>query len=116
MNTANNYQRSSVALLSSAIATGSGETHQPVGTKRTFHARGSTSAGAGAADVVIEVSNTTDKPSSDTEWLELGTISLTLSTTESGDGFASDAAWRWVRARVDAISGTDAEVSCEMGA
>lgn len=115
MNTANNYQRSSVALLSSATATGSGEIHQPVGTKRTFHARGSTSAGSGASDIVIEVSNKTTKPSADTDWLELGTISLTLGTTVTGDGFASDASWRWVRARVDSISGTNASVDCEMG-
>lgn len=96
-------------LLSSVIATGAGSSVKPVGSNRTFQAHGTTSAGAGAATIVVQVSN------NDSDWITLGTISLTLSTTSSSDGFASDAPWKYVRGNVTAISGTDATVSLILG-
>lgn len=97
-------------LLKNATATGAGEQKEPWHTNRTFEAYGTTSAGAGAAEVVIEVRN--DENSA---WLTMGTISLTLATTVASDGFTSNRAWRYVRARVSSISGTDATVSVNMG-
>lgn len=88
------------------------------GGRRTFHAYGATSAGSGAATILIEVSDFTS-PGTATNaqnWVLASTITLTLGTTRSGDGAAVDASWRWIRARVSSISGTDATVSVLMGA
>lgn len=96
-------------LLTNATATGAGSTFELHARQCTFQATGTTTAGSGAATIAIRVSN--DKVT----WLTLGTISLTLSTVASGDGFASDAAWAYVRANVTAISGTGASVTVTMG-
>jgi hypothetical protein len=76
---------------------------------RTFQSTGTTSAGSGAATVLIEVSN------DNVVWLTLGTITLTLGTSATSDGFASNAPWGNVRARVSSISGTNASVTTTMG-
>lgn len=102
--------------LDAATATGAGTARNPQCTDRTFHAYGTTSAGAGAATIVIEASNK-DTPTTSTrvDWVTLGTITLTLATTQSGDGFASQARWRHVRGYVTAISGTGATVTTWIG-
>lgn len=97
-------------LLSNSTATGSSDAAEPWHTNRTFEAYGSTGSGSGAATIVIEVRN-----SEASDWHTMATISLTLSSTVSGDGFASSAAWRYVRARLSAISGTGAAVSVNLG-
>lgn len=75
----------------------------------TFQA---TVAGTGAvtATVVIDCSN------DGTYWCStvLGTITLS-GTTSSSDGFTTSAPWKYVRARVTAISGTGATVQVYMG-
>lgn len=103
-------RQSSVKLLDAVIVTGAGESHPPINAKRTFQATGQTSAGAGSAVIKVQVSN--DR----TNWIDIGTVTLTLSATTSTDGFASDAAWRYVRGNVDSISGTDATVTLWLGA
>ncbi len=77
-------------------------------TTATFQASGTTSAGSGAASVSIQVSN------NNSDWLTAGTISLTLGTTSTSDGFAITAPWAWVRAKLDSISGTSASVTVLM--
>jgi hypothetical protein len=81
---------------------------------RTFLAGGTTSAGAGAATVVIYGSNL-----GTTYWVELGTVTLTLATTitfgTGTGGFVSQAPWPYVCAHVSAISGTGASVDVTMG-
>lgn len=66
--------------------------------------------GAVTATVVIDCSN------DGTNWCStaLGTITLS-GTTSSSDGFTTDAPWKYVRARVTAISGTGATVTCLIG-
>lgn len=96
-------------LLSAATATGAGDACRLQCDKATFQADGTTSSGAGAATIVVEVSN------NGSNWLTAGTITLTLSTTSSSDGFALDAPWVWVRGRVSAISGTGASVNLRAG-
>lgn len=96
-------------LLSGVITTGAGSAIQLSGTIRSYHASGATSAGAGAATIKVQGSM------DNTTWVDLGTITLTLATTASADGFASFAAWRYVRGNVTAISGTDAAVSLFAG-
>jgi hypothetical protein len=105
-----NGKISSVKLLSAATATGAGESHSPWTNFRTFQAVGRTTAGAGGVDADVEGSN------DGINWIDLGTITLVLSTTDSTDGFASDAAWRYVRANVTSISGTGASVDVWLGA
>lgn len=77
---------------------------------KTFQAMGATTAGAGAATVIIEVSNNITWP-----WITLGTISLVLGTVPTTEGIAMLAGWKYVRARVSAISGTGATVSVAVG-
>jgi len=103
-------------LLSSATATGSGTTYALRCTNRTFQAMGTTSAGAGSATIVIEGSNkTTPVDGTTVDWTTLGTITLTLGTTQTNDGFVSSAAWKWIRARVSSISGTGGTVNAYAG-
>ena len=75
----------------------------------SFHVSGKTTAGAGAATVKIQVSN------DGLVWLDLATVTLTLSTTATSDGFATQAPWVFTRANVTALSGTGASVSVVMG-
>ena len=77
--------------------------------QRVFQAVGTTSSGSGAATVVVQVS------CDETNWITLGTISLTLGTSATSDGFASDAPWPFVRGNCTAISGTGASVTLYMG-
>lgn len=77
---------------------------------KAFQVKGSTSSGAGAASVVVEVSNDPAWP-----WITLATISLTLGTTATSEGVVMLAGWKWVRIRVASISGTDAKVSASVG-
>jgi hypothetical protein len=101
---------SSIPLQSGATATAAGTAVTPCGSPyKTFQAAGTTTAGAGAATIKIQVSN------DNSNWLDLGTISLTLSTTSSSDGFQAVGQWRYVRSNVTAISGTGASVSAWMG-
>jgi len=89
-------------VASEAISVGSNN--------KAFQVKGSTTSGAGAASVVIEVSNDPIWP-----WITLATISLTLGTTETSDGVVMLAGWKWVRIRVASISGTGAKVSASVG-
>lgn len=74
----------------------------------SFQAVGNTSAGAGASTVLIEVSN------DGTNFMTLGTITLTLGASATSDGFAVSNTWEYYRAKVTAISGTDATVTVYM--
>lgn len=114
---ATGYQRSSVPVLVDATAAGTyGENVQPAHDVRTFQCYGVTSAGAGSATVKVWGSNIASPVNStDVDWVLLGTMTLTLSTARSSDYLSSDATWRWVRAELDAVSGTGATVQCAMG-
>jgi len=48
------------------------------------------------------------------KWVTLATISLS-GTAEASDGFATVSAWKWVRANVSAITGTNATVQVIQG-
>lgn len=74
----------------------------------TVQAKGETSAGAGAATILIEASNV-DTPGAD-DWFLIDTLSLTLATTTSSDFGVFSTPYRWVRSRVTAVSGTDGSV------
>lgn len=69
-----------------------------------------TGTGAVAATVTIEVSNDGVNAAK----TSLGVITLSGTTTDS-DGFATNSAWVYVRAKITGISGTGATVSVNMG-
>ena len=101
-----------ITLLNAATttATGTGYTAMDVRydtENRVFQATVS-GTGAVSATVNVEVSN------DNTNWLVLGTITLS-GTTSASDGFAAGAPWPYTRARVTAISGTSAAVTVSMG-
>lgn len=98
-----------VNLLTDKTTTGAGTAHDPSNCKRSYQGFGSTSSGAGSATIDVEVSN------DNTNWITQGTITLTLATTVSDDGFTTDAPWKYVRGNVTAISGTGAKVSLILG-
>jgi hypothetical protein len=77
-----------------------------------------TGTGAVTATVVIQVSNddTALSNPANMNWCQtpLGTITLS-GTTSASDGFTSNSSWKYVRAQVTAITGTNAAVSVIMG-
>lgn len=91
-------------LVLAATTTGA-RSARPAGGTKSFQASGTTSAGAGAATIVIQGSN------DQTNWVTLGTITLVLGTASTTDGFTSNDRFGYVRGNVTAISGTDATVS-----
>lgn len=96
-----------VALQTDMTATTTaGVAIEPILPVRVFHAK-VVGTGAVTATVIVEVSldNTT--------WITAATITLS-GTTSAADGFTMDAPWRYVRARISAISGTGATVNCWM--
>lgn len=92
------------AILTGATATGAGDSVRGVGTTKTYNLKGATTAGAGAATVQVQGSIT------GAAWVTIGTISLTLATTASADGFTSEDRYPLIRGNVTAISGTGASV------
>lgn len=95
----------SVALQEAQTATTTaGVAVEPILPQRCIHAK-VTGTGAVSATVIVEVSldNST--------WITAGTITLS-GTTSAADGFVMDAPWRYMRARISAISGTGATVNC----
>ena len=108
-------------LYAGKIATGAGARIRLLGPQHTFMASGETSASTGAATILVQVTNI-DAPSDSAVsgdnngyWITAGTITLTLGTTITSDGFAINAPWKWARFHISAISGTDATVSCWYG-
>ena len=104
----------SLTLINNVTTTGAGTSQHIVSSQidqanKTFQAIGKTTSGSGAVAVAVEVSN------DNTNWIVMGTISLTLGTTLATDGFVSIASWSYVRGNVTSISGTGATVSLFMG-
>jgi hypothetical protein len=98
-----------VDLLSAVTTTATGAAVSTIGHgARSFQATGVTSAGSGAAQIVIEVTNNTDWP-----WMTYATIDLTLGTSAVSEGLGHYEEWKWenVRGRVVTITGTGATVS-----
>lgn len=102
----NVYQRSGVVrdLLVGATTTATGDWKFKDAPQSAIQAS-VVGTGAVSATVVIEVSN----DASYAVATPLGTITLS-GTTSSSDGFTTDAPWKYMRARISAISGTGATV------
>lgn len=106
---AQNAPTKTLKILAAATTTATGSVFHPWGPKRSYQALGTTSAGSGAAAIQIQVSDDC------TNYIVAGTISLTLGTTATTDGFVTDANWACVRAKVASISGTGASVDVWLG-
>ncbi len=104
-----------VTILSAAITTDTGTGYRIRHSLKSVQAWGLTTAGAGAATIDIEGSY------DGTYYVRLFTITLTLATTvtfaaNNTDGYTINAPWLYVRARVTAISGTNAAVTVGVSA
>lgn len=95
-------------LFVDKINTGLSSVIKPLVSKRVFHLFGNVSASTGAASVEIQVSN------DGTNFLVRDTLALTLGTSITHDYFELDAPWKFVRANVASISGTNAKVTLIM--
>lgn len=73
--------------------------------KKACQAYGTTSAGSGASVITIQGSN------DNSNYIDLGAITLVLGTTATTDGFTIDSPWVYTRGYVTSISGTTATVS-----
>ena len=96
-------------LLDAKTTTGAGTQIFKDSPYATFQVSGTTTAGSGSAVVVIQVSNDA------TNWITAGTVTLTLGTASTTDGFTTQAPWKYVRANVTTLTGTGASVSALMG-
>ena len=96
-------------LIDAATALGAGRKRAAKKGRRSFQAVGSTSAGAGTADVKVQGSN------DGVNWLDIATISLVLGVTEVSDGQTYDNTWGFIRGNVTTLTGTNAAVSLFMG-
>jgi hypothetical protein len=102
-------------LLNAATTTGAGTAWNPRDTtafatyvQHSFQAKGTTTSSTGAATILIEVSN------DGVNFITMGTITLTLGTSATSDGFAVANTYEYYRANVSAISGTGAQVTVYM--
>jgi hypothetical protein len=94
-----------VQALSAATAQGSSETFQFRGANLMFTADGTVSTSTGSASIIIE------GHCGGGVWHTIDTLALTLGVTATVDFGVTTAPWTYVRARVSAISGTNASVN-----
>lgn len=106
----NTGSRVAQALMTAAVTPETGNWVATKGASFSVAASGTTTAGAGAATVVVEGSHDGTVP------VTLATISLVLGTVLASDGFGSAVPYRYVRARLSAISGTGASINVTLGA
>lgn len=102
--------RRTIKLLDNAQATGRGAVFSNLDGQAAIQVVGATTAGAGSATIVIEVSNDGET------WLPHDTVILTLSPDKATAGVELDARWAFVAANLTAINGTDAAVTTIMRA
>ena len=101
-------QVKTVKLLNEQTTTTISAVVEPWGTRRTVKADVA-GTGAVSATVIVQVSN--DESGT---FLDLGTLLLSGTTTASA-GLAMDAAWRYMRVNMSAVSGTGAKVTVTLG-
>ena len=95
-----------ITLLDGATATGTSTlTINDAPADKSCQASASTSSGTGSAVVDIEGSN------DNSNWITLGTITLSPTTSGVTDGFAINAIWRNIRANLSTVSGTGSSVT-----
>lgn len=97
-------------MFTNAIATGASSVLQPLTGRGAFQCQGTVSASTGASVITLEGSNFNSTVTAD--WIVLVTSTLTLGTTSTSAGGTYTADWKYLRARINSISGTTATVNC----
>jgi hypothetical protein len=96
---------SSFQTIAAATAQTTGETHRFRKTNIMFQADGTVSTSTGSATVIIE------GHLGGGVWATIDTLTLTLGVTATSDWGFTKEPWEYMRARVSAISGTNATVN-----
>ena len=96
-------------MLNKATATQTTEPLELNGHYKTFHAYGKVSASTGSAAIDILASN------DGVEFTTIDTLSLTLGTSVTHDTFENSFGWKFIKANLKTLTGTDAEVTLTMG-
>lgn len=96
-----------IPLFTDRTTTGAGTTREAPGPGATVQVV-VTGTGALTASVTIQVSN------DGTNWLDLGTLSLS-GTTSATQGLALQAHWVYIRGNIATLTGTGATVNAIMG-
>lgn len=106
----------STTLITDATAVTIGSTQRPAAYPVTIQCYGAVTATTGAASILIEGSNIEAPSTTSVDWVLLDTLELTLGTTRTSDWGAVTTPFRCLRAHLASISGTNATVSCRLGA
>jgi len=97
-------------LLDAVTAVGAGPWHE-LGANSTFDTLSIMSASTGSATILIEVANQMTSTMAKT----LATFNLNISAAAGSEGTTKNAAWKYTRANVTAISSANATVSVFAG-
>lgn len=97
------------AIASAKAASGAASAARNVSADKTYQVTGSVGSGTGTAVVTIQGSN--DSVNYD----NIGTVTLTLSTTPVSGSFTSQDRYAWIRPNASTLSGTTATYSVTIG-
>lgn len=98
------------SLVDAMTSTGAGTAISPTGDKKTFHLTGSCATGTGEAEVYVQVSN------DGTNYINIDTLTLSLSTAVASDYYVNVDPWKYVRGYVSTLTATTApEVTLTIG-
>ena len=95
-------------LAGAKTATGAASSSRNVNLNKTYQVTGSTGTGTGTAVVTIQGSNDS------TNWDIIGTVTLTLSTTQSSGSFSSTDRYLLIRPNASTLTGTTATWTATM--
>lgn len=103
------YNAGRAAIVTAATTTGAKTAVRGLNVEKTYEVVGSTGSGTGTAVVSVEGSNGA------TSWSNIGTVTLSLTTTPSSGSFTSQDRYTWLRGNVSTLTGTTATVSITAG-
>lgn len=98
-------------VFSAQATTGASAALRPENAAHTnllFHASGTTASGSGSATVKLQGSN------DGTNWVDIGSVTLTLGVSATSDKVASVENWLFVRGNVTALTGTGATINATL--
>lgn len=101
----------SKTVFAGVIATGASaaiRAENPAQTNQVFQASGTVSVSTGTATVKLQGSN------DGTNWVDVGSVTLTLGTVATSDKVVSVQNWLFVRGNVTALTGTNATINATL--
>jgi hypothetical protein len=96
-------------LATAVTASGAASAVRNVSANKTYQVTSSVGSGTGTAVVTIQGSNDS------TNWDNVGTVTLTLSTTPISGSFSSQDRYVWIRPNASTLTGTTATYTVTMG-